>query len=171
MYLLLFYEFAKIGLFAVGGGLVTIPFLFELGTRYGWFSSAELVDMVAIAESSPGPVGINMATYVGFKTAGIWGGIVATAGIILPSVVIIVIIARLLDKYQESSFFQNLMFTIRPAVIALILNAGLELGLMALIDVKSIVICAIFWGAIHFLKLHPIVYIILGGILGVIMRL
>ena len=82
---ILFSEFFKIGLFAVGGGLVTIPFLFELTRKYNWFSAQELMDMIAVSQSTPGPIGINMATYAGFQTAGIYGGIVATFGLVLPS--------------------------------------------------------------------------------------
>lgn len=171
IYGLLFYEFCKIGLFALGGGLVTVPFLFGLSEQYPWFTSSELVDMIAVAESSPGPIGVNMATYAGFKAAGLSGALTATVGLVFPSVVIIVIIARLLAKFKESCFFQNLMRAIRPAVLALILNAGFELGKLALTDWRAVVICAIFWGAIHFYKLHPVAYIVFGGILGIALGL
>ncbi len=171
VYALLFFEFFKIGLFALGGGLVTVPFLFDLSTRYPWFTSEQLVNMIAVAESSPGPVGVNMATYAGFKAAGASGALTATFGLVLPSLVIIVIIAALLDKFRQTDFFQNLMYAVRPAVIALILNAGAELGRLALTNAEAAVLCAIFWGAIHFFKLHPILYIVLGGILGVALGL
>ena len=94
IYLRLFIAFFKIGLFAVGGGLATIPFLQELIHRYGWVTSQELVNMIAISESTPGPIGVNMATYVGFETAGIWGAIIATTGLVTPSVIIIMLIAH-----------------------------------------------------------------------------
>ena len=171
IFLTLFGEFFKIGLFALGGGLVTVPFLFDLSAAYPWFTSAELVDMIAVSETSPGPVGVNMATYAGFKAAGIAGAFTATLGLVFPSVVIIVIIAKLLDRYRETSFFQNLMYTIRPAVLALILNAGIELGRLSLLNLEAVAICAVFWGAIHFFKLHPIAYIIIGGILGLVLGL
>ena len=171
VYALLFFEFFKIGLFALGGGLVTVPFLFDLSTRYPWFTSEQLVNMIAVAESSPGPVGVNMATYAGFKAAGVSGALTATFGLALPSLSIIVIIAALLDKFRQTDFFQNLMYAVRPAVIALILNAGAELGRLALTNAEAAALCAIFWGAIHFFKLHPILYIVLGGILGVALGL
>ena len=120
----LFLEFFKIGLFALGGGMVTVPFLFELSDKYSWFTSQELIDMIAVSESSPGPIGVNMATYAGFMTSGILGGLVATLGLVLPSLIIIVLIAKVLEKYKDSDFFKRLMFAIHPAVIALILNAG-----------------------------------------------
>ena len=93
IYLRLFFEFCKVGLFSVGGGLATIPFLTDLGERTGWFTSAQLADMIAVSESTPGPMGVNMATYVGFTSGGVLGGIVATLGLIFPSLVIILIIA------------------------------------------------------------------------------
>ncbi|MDO4184232.1 MAG: chromate transporter [Rhodospirillales bacterium] len=171
IWFLLFFEFLKIGLFALGGGLVTVPFLFDLSSKYGWFSSQELIDMIAVSESSPGPIGVNMATYVGFKTAGVLGGIVATIGLVLPSLIIVIIVAKILDRYRQSPMFNNLMYAVHPASIAMILFAGIELGKMVLISPITIFIAIIFWGAIHFVKLHPVLYIILGGIVGVILKL
>ena len=168
---LLFFEFFKIGLLALGGGLVTVPFLFNLSEKYHWFTSEQLVNMIAVAESSPGPIGVNMATYAGFKADGIIGALVATGGLVLPSVLIIIFIASYMERMKETDFFQNLMFVVRPAVLALIISAGVELGHIALVSQKAILICAIFWGAIHFFKLHPILYIIIGGILGVALKL
>lgn len=146
VYALLFFEFFKIGLFALGGGLVTVPFLFDLSTRYPWFTSEQLVNMIAVAESSPGPVGVNMATYAGFKAASVSGALTATFGLVLPSLIIIVIIAALLDKFRQTDFFQNLMYAVRPAVIALILNAGAELGRLALTNMEAAA-CAQYFGA------------------------
>ncbi len=171
IYGLLFWEFFKIGLFALGGGLVTVPFLFNLAAKYPWFSAQELVDMIAVAESSPGPIGINMATYAGFKTSGVLGGLTATFGLIFPSVVIVIIIAKLLNRYRGSDSFMNVMYAVHPAVIAMILFAGIELGRIVLINPITIFMTIIFWGAIHFIKLHPVVYIILGGIIGIILKL
>ena len=102
IYWLLFFEFFKIGLFAIGGGMVTIPFLFDLTKKYDWFSAAELTDMIAVSQSTPGPVGVNMATYAGFQTAGISGGIIATFGLVLPSVVIVIWLSKLLSHYAEN---------------------------------------------------------------------
>lgn len=112
-----------------------------------------------------------MATYAGFKAAGISGGIVATFGLVLPSLIIIAVIAGLLGKYRNSSFFMNLMYAVHPAVIALIVFAGTELGKLVLVNGEAVLICALFWGAIHFVKLHPILYIVFGGIIGVVLNL
>lgn len=98
----LFLEFFKIGLFAVGGGLATIPFLHQLAEKYTWFTVETLVDMIAISESTPGAMGVNMATYTGFTTAGIPGSLVATLGLVLPSIVIIIIIAHFLKQFSDS---------------------------------------------------------------------
>ena len=171
IYLLLFGEFFKIGLFALGGGMATVPFLFELADKYTWFDSQELVDMIAVAESSPGPIGVNMATYAGIKTAGVWGGIVSTLGLIFPSLIIIMIISRLLNKYRSSNVFMNMMYAAHPAVIAMILVAGIELGRLVLVNPVVIGIGTIFLVAIHFVRLHPILYIILGAIVGVMLNL
>ena len=109
IYWLLFFEFFKIGLFAVGGGMVTIPFLFDLTKKYDWFSAAELTDMIAVSQSTPGPVGVNMATYAGFQTAGISGGIIATFGLVLPSVVIVIWLSKLLSHYAENQFVKEII--------------------------------------------------------------
>ena len=98
----LFLEFFKIGLFAVGGGLATIPFLHQLAEKYTWFTVETLVDMIAISESTPGAMGVNMATYSGFTTAGISGSLIATLGLVLPSIVIIIIIAHFLKQFSDS---------------------------------------------------------------------
>ena len=100
IYLQLFFEFFKAGLFAIGGGLATIPFLTDIGQRTGWFTSGELANMIAISESTPGPMGVNMATYVGFHTGGIAGGVIATLGLVCPSILVILVIAGFLKKFH-----------------------------------------------------------------------
>lgn len=171
IYGILFFEFCKIGLLALGGGLVTVPFLFALCETYPWYTAEELVNMIVVAESSPGPIGVNMATYAGFKAAGIGGAAMATIGLVLPSVIIIVLIAAFWDKIKQTKVFQNLMYGARPAVLALILNAGIKLGELSLNDIKTTGLCIIFLGAIHFIKLHPVIYILVGGILGLVLKL
>lgn len=167
----LFGEFFKIGLFAIGGGLVTIPFLFELTKKFDWFSAQELMDMIAVSQSTPGPVGVNMATYAGFKAAGVGGGIVATFGLILPSVIIVILVASLLKQCSENQFVCELMTAVRPAGIALILQAGIELCRLSVTNWKEVLFTATFFVLIYFYKKSPIFYIILSGILGAILRL
>lgn len=171
IYLILFAEFFKIGLFAIGGGLVTVPFLFELTNQYDWFSAADLADMIAISESTPGPLGINMATYAGFNAAGFWGGVVATLGLVAPSLIIIILVAKILKKHQQNPYLQRVFCTIRPTVVALILYASLQLFDLAIVSLLTAGIGLFFWAAIHFIKLHPIVYILLGAVAGIILKL
>ena len=101
IYLRLFVEFFLTGLFAVGGGMATIPFLESMSERTGWFTSGQLADMIAVSESTPGPIGVNMATYVGFLTADIPGGIIATLGLVTPSVIVILIVAAFLKSFRS----------------------------------------------------------------------
>ena len=115
IYAKLFWEFFKAGLFAIGGGMATVPFLQEMGDATGWFTSAELADMIAISESTPGPIGVNMATYVGNVTAGIPGGIIATLGLVTPSVIIILIVATVLKKFRDNKYVNSAFYGLRPA--------------------------------------------------------
>ena len=101
LYLQLFWEFFKTGLFAVGGGLATLPFLQDMADRTGWFTRAQLADMLAVSESTPGPIGVNMATYVGFSTGGVGGALIATLGLITPSVIVILIVAAFLKAFRR----------------------------------------------------------------------
>ncbi len=171
IYLILFYEFFKIGLFAIGGGLVTVPFLFDLAEVYPWFTAKDLADMIAISESTPGPLGVNMATYAGFKAAGVGGAIVATLGLVTPSVIIIMLISKLLNKFRDNIWVDSVLSGIRPAVIALILFAGWEVAKLAVIDWKTLVMFGLFWGAIHFYKKSPIFYIVISAVIGVVFQL
>lgn len=171
IYVLLFWEFFKIGLTAIGGGMVTIPFLLDLADKYDWYTKSELMDMIAISESTPGPIGVNMATYAGYNTAGIWGGIVATLGLVLPSLVVIILIAKYLFAKEEGGFLRQALFGIRPAVLALILFAGWELARLSLINWQSVLIAIVSFGLIRWLKWHPIVYICLAAVIGIVFEL
>lgn len=183
LYFQVFYEFFKIGLFALGGGPATIPFLFELSEKTNWFSVEELTNMIAISESTPGPIGLNMATYVGYKTLGLFGGTVSTIGLTIPSVVIIILIARFLKDFNKNPYVKNAFFGIRPAVTAMILAAVMGMCKASLFitapeglkpAVGSILICA---GAFCLLqvkklsKLHPAVWIFCAAVLGILFRL
>ena len=113
-FLLLFLEFFKTGLFAIGGGLATLPFLKQIALRYPWFTPSDLMDMIAVSESTPGPLGVNSATYAGFHAAGIPGAITATCSLVLPSVIIIILVSRALDKFRDSPLVQNGTSPCRP---------------------------------------------------------
>jgi chromate transporter len=119
----LFFEFFKIGVFSFGGGYATIPFLYSLSVRYGWFSQGDIVNMLAISQSTPGPIGINMATFAGYKTAGTVGSVIATFGIVLPSFIIICAFAKFLNRFQDRPSVKTTLWGLRPAACALIAYA------------------------------------------------
>ena len=167
----LFYEFFKIGLFAIGGGAVTVPFLFDLSEKYNWFSKEQLVDMIAVSQSTPGPIGVNMATFAGFQTAGISGGIIATVGLVLPSLVIVILIYKILRKYMNSPLISEIILAIRPVVIALIMFAGFELLTLSVTDWYRGCFALLLFIMVWFYKKSPIFYILLSGVLGVVLKL
>lgn len=191
IYLRLFYEFFKVGLFSVGGGLATVPFLTDMGSRTGWFTAGDLANMLAISESTPGPIGVNMATYVGFHTGGIPGGIVATLGLIAPALIVITIIAGFLKKFRESRVVDSVFYGLRPASTALITAALIQVCTIALMfhevpvpEYGVIKTQLFYWPAIALAvvvficlqikplkKLHPIVYILASAVVGIIFQL
>ena len=171
IYLLLFFEFFKIGLFAIGGGAATIPFLFDLSEKYNWFSFEELTNMIAVAESTPGPIGVNMATFAGFQTAGIFGAIIATLGLVMPSVIIIIIVAKLLKCYAQHQNVQIVLGSIRPAVLALILFALMQIAKISLNTSLSMSVFFILTILMLKYKKHPILYIVLSALIGIILKL
>lgn len=190
----LFLEFCRVGLFSVGGGLATIPFLTDLGERTGWFGAGDLANMIAISESTPGPMGVNMATYVGFHTAGVVGGVVATLGLIFPSVVIILIIAGFLEKFRQSKAVDAVFYGLRAASVALITAALLQVAKIALMFHETgveiapgqgvpkyelfywpaIILAAVIFVLVKFSplkKLHPICFIGLAALAGIIFQM
>lgn len=180
---LLLLEFFKTGLFAIGGGPATIPFLMDMAEKYPWFSMAELSDMIAISESTPGPVGINMATYAGFSTLGVFGGILSTLALTFPSVVIILIIARFLEGFQENKIVKAVFAGIKPAVTALIAVAVMHIFQVSLFDIadsvmtpriSSMIICVVIFILIQnpkTKKMHPALWFLFAALIGVIFRL
>ena len=171
IYATMFFEFFKVGLFAIGGGMVTIPFLFELSEKYGWFSVEQLTTMIAVGESTPGPIGVNVATFAGYTTAGLYGGLVATAGLVMPSLLIIMLLSQVLAKYKDNPYLKSLLSCLRPCVIALILMAGLEIAKLAVVDYKTAGVCVVFALLIRFVKKNPVFYLMLGGATGLILGL
>lgn len=162
----LFFEFFKIGLFAIGGGAVTIPFLFDLSDRFQWFSKQELLDMIAVSQATPGPIGVNMATFAGFKVDGVIGGIIATLGLVLPSLIIVVMLAKFFKKYVNTCGWNEVMSAIRPVSVALILFAGVELFRMSVRDYGQVLFAVLLGVMMYFYKKSPIFYILLSGVLG-----
>ena len=184
IYLQLFWEFLKIGLFALGGGMATLPFLQDLAEKTGWYSQSLITDMIAISESTPGPIGINMATYVGCNVAGFLGGVVATMGEILPAIVIVVTVSRYLEKFRGSKLVDAAFYGLRPAVTGLIAAAGISVVqvamfhfdlyrqtgvLMDAFDLKKIAFFVVAFAAIKKFKLHPVVYIACAAVVGILL--
>lgn len=196
VYIKLFFEFFKTGLFAIGGGMATLPFLKAIGESTGWYTNAELMNMLAVSESTPGPIGINMATYVGFKVAGIPGAIVATIGEITPSIVVIILVAAILNKFKNSKLVSNVFYGLRPASSGLIGAACVTVVLQVLTTISiannsrgiintftiqpdtcvvilpAILLAAVLLVATNWIKplkkLHPIVFIAFSAVVGVI---
>ena len=148
IYLSLFFEFFKAGLFAVGGGLATIPFMKEISLRTGWFTLSQLTDMIAVSESTPGPMGVNCATYVGYETAGILGGIIATLGLIAPSIIVIIIISKILEKFRNNKYVDAAFFGLRAASVALIADAGVSVAELTFVQSGSTILEMINWQSI-----------------------
>lgn len=185
IYLQLFFEFFKTGLFAVGGGLATLPFLFNMAESTGWFTTDTIMDMIAISESTPGPIGVNMATYAGFTTAGVLGTVCATVGLVFPSVVVIIFVYKILEKFKGSTLVNNVFYGLRPAVAGLVACAGLRAVYPSLIRLSEIsgltsLLTAIQWKgiilfvALYFLmkkfKKHPIIWIAASAVIGVVFQ-
>lgn len=181
---LLFWEFFKTGLFSVGGGLATIPFLYDIAGRYDWFTERQLADMLAISESTPGPIGVNAATFAGFHAAGIVGGIVATFALVLPSFVIVVLIAKAYQRFRCSLLVNSAFETVRPAAVGLIGAAGMNLIEAAIfpgitVTAFSQVLSSVNWIALvlvfvcavlaYKIKIHPIWYIGAGAVIGLVL--
>ena len=180
---LLFFEFFKTGLFAVGGGLATIPFLQEMTVNHDWFTISELTDMIAVAESTPGPIGVNMATYAGYASGEIIGAVIASIGLVFPSVIVIILVSKFLNKFRNSDIVNNAFYGLRPAVAGLITAAFLTLfkltifaekftDLVSYINIKNLLLFGVFtFMALKLKKVHPILIIALGAICGIIFKL
>ena len=189
LYFQLFYEFFKAGLFAIGGGMATLPFLYDISDKTGWFTHGQLADMVAISESTPGPIGVNMATYVGFTTGGIPGAVIATLGLITPSIIIILIIAGFLKSFKDSKYVKSAFYGLRPASTGLIAAAGLTVAVLVLFQkelyaatgrltdlisfryILLMVVLYLFTAKIKKTRdLHPVVFIAASAVVGIVFR-
>lgn len=196
IYLRLFWEFFKTGLFAIGGGMATVPFLQDIATKTGWYTAGQLADMIAVSESTPGPMGVNMATYVGFTVGtdamgiggGILGAVIATLGLVAPSVICILIVAYFLDKFRTSKVVDNTLYGLRPASVALISAAGVEIMLYALfqmnsiydfgslvLNFKSIALFLLVFVTSRYVpklkKLHPVIFIAASAVIGIVFQM
>lgn len=190
LYLKLFWEFFKTGLFAIGGGMATIPFLYDISDATGWFTHNDLANMIAVSESTPGPIGVNMATYVGFVTGmdecgiagAVFGAVTATVGLIAPSIMVILVIAAILKSFRDNRYVNQAFYGLRPASTGLIAAAGLSVMManlfyegqtgLAAINWKGWVLAVVLWLLSNRVKktkgLHPIVFIGLSAVAGIL---
>lgn len=180
----LYWEFFKTGLFAVGGGLATLPFLSNIADKTGWFTQEELANMIAVSESTPGPIGVNMATYVGFTTAGVPGAVISTLGLITPSIIVILLIARLLKHFQDNPYVNAVFRCLRPVSLGLIAASGgtviyntlfrslPEASFLSRIDWKAVLLTAVLLLLTHGISktknYHPIVWIAFSAVVGML---
>lgn len=173
----LFFIFFKIGFFAIGGGLATLPFLFELARTTDWISIADVSNLVAISESTPGPLGVNMATYAGFLNGGVFGSVTAVMGLITPSIIISLIIAQFLQKFKDNLVIKDLFYGLRAASCALILAAFVSVSTLAFFgeagenfSLKGILLAIILFFSTRKLKWHPVIFIFISAICGIIFK-
>ena len=195
IYLQLFWEFFKTGLFAIGGGMATIPFLYDIADTTGWFTRQDLANMIAVSESTPGPIGVNMATYVGFITGmqqggvltAILGAVTATLGLIAPSIIIILIVAAILSSFKNNRYVNHAFYGLRPASTGLIAAAGLSVvastllymedwtALPTALNWKGLVLAAVLFVFTNFVKKtkqwHPIVFIGFSALVGIVFQM
>jgi len=186
IYLTLFYEFFKIGLFTFGGGYAMIPLIKETVLKFSWLTESEFFDLIGVCESTPGPIAINMATYIGSIKGNIFGSIVATLGVVLPSFIIILLIASVLKNLTKNRFFKGFMTGVKPVIVALILSTGVMLLLKSIgftsikefsfnlkASITLLVISAIYFGykKIFNKKLSTITLIIISAVLGILINL
>ena len=187
IYLQLFWEYFKTGLFAVGGGMATIPFLYDMSDKTGWFTHQDLANMIAVGESTPGPIGVNMATYVGYVTGmkqggiaqAILGAVTASFGLVLPSLIVILIVAAMLKRFKNSPLVQSAFYGLRPASTGLIAAAGISVAVSNLlgapafsINWKGWILAVLLWLLTNRVKqtkkLHPIVFIGFSALIGIL---
>lgn len=178
IFLSLYFAFFKIGLFAIGGGLATLPFLYDLAETHPlWLTAKDIADMIAISESTPGPIGINMATYAGYLTAGPLGGIIATLGEVSPSIIIIIVIARFLSKFDQNPYVKDAFYGLRAAVIGLIVYGGSKVFLVTMFRgthlqyKEAILFVVLFVLAQTGKKVHPLIWILVAAIAGIVFKL
>ncbi len=176
----LFYIFAKIGLFTIGGGYAMIPLITEEITGNGWLTLEGVIDIIAISEMTPGPFAINAATFIGIRTAGIAGAVLATTGVVTPSFIIVMIVARYFTRFKDHPIIQGLLKGLRPAVIGLIATATFSIAkksflvegagsILRSVDLKSVIIFGLALAGIIKFKVHPALMIVISACLGILL--
>ena len=171
IYLSLISEFFKVGMFSFGGGYATIPFLYHISETFGWYTVEELTNMIAVASITPGPVGINAATYAGLKTAGILGSVLSTTSEMIPSFFFVIIVSKILNKFRESFFIKSVIETLKPISCALLASVSVGLLKPQLTDIKAMVLLAFLILLSWKSKKDPLFYFVIAGVIGVLVEI
>lgn len=167
IYLKLFLEFFHIGLFSFGGGYATIPFLYHIADVQKWYTTKQLSDMIAVSSITPGPVGVNVATFAGFKTAGILGAAIATASVILPSFIIVIIISKLLEQFKHNKYVQSVIYTLKPAGCGLLAAIGVDMFIDNINLLGMVLLVCLFVASITE-KRDPLFYLAVSAVVGLV---
>ena len=178
IYFLLFFEFFKVGLFTFGGGYASLPFLYHICESYNWFSHEELTQLIAVSGITPGPIGLNMATFSGFKTLGILGAIISSLALIFPMMLITSQVFRLYKKFSENEYVKSVLYVLRPTSCALISSVAIKLfyNLVLLnrlslntLDFKALLIVVVLFLLTFKLRRNPVIYMFIAGVLEVLL--
>ncbi len=167
IYLKLFLEFFHIGLFSFGGGYATLPFLYHIADVQKWYTTKELSDMIAISSVTPGPVGVNVATFAGFKTAGILGSFIATASVILPSLILIIIISKLLEQFKHNKYVRSVIYMLKPTGCGLLAAVGVDMFINNINICGMILLAGLFVASLTE-KRDPLFYLGVSALVGLI---
>ncbi|MBR6099125.1 chromate transporter [bacterium] len=169
IYLLLFFEYFKTGLFAFGGGYATLPFLYHISEVYGWYSAKQLSDMLAVSSITPGPVGVNVATFSGYVTSGLLGAFVATSAVVLPSLILVVIVAKLLAKFRENKYVQAAIHALKPAGCGLLAGVAINLFRENVINPGTFILFIMLLIMSIRVKKDPLIYLGVSALAGLIL--
>ena len=168
----LFITFARIGVLTFGGGLTMLPLLkYEIVEKKGWATEDELIDYYAIGQCTPGIIAVNTATFIGYKKGKIIGGIIATLGMIFPSLVIILSIAAILSGFMDNALLQHALIGIRAVVCALLVNTVVMLGKKSIVDIFGIIVFILVIAVCFFLNVSSVIIVIISGLIGILMSM
>lgn len=169
----LFCEFLQIGIFSFGGGYATLPFLYEISNNYNWYSLDDLSNMIAISSLTPGPIGINMATFAGFKISGILGAIIATCAIALPSLIFVILISKALRKYCENIYVKSIISVLKPLGCGLLISVGVRMFLNDFCGEEFNIANSVFLFLLIVIsfkkKLNPLFYLSVSALYGLVL--
>ncbi len=165
----LFFQFFYIGLFSFGGGYATLPFLYEIVEKYHWYSLSQLTDMISLSSVTPGPIGINMATFAGYMTSGVLGSMIATFAIVLPSYIIVTLVYKIMDKFQNSTIVKGVIKALKPAGCALLSSVGIKLLFTSEMHLFGTILFLVLLSISFYKKMDTVFYLGISALVGVIL--